>query len=134
MNVGVGVDGSLKLPAEAASLLSQIAPIPLSAEAELQVGGGTTLVGNVSLKLRLQTLEIQAVGQASSEVQWQFHKSDEPLVGDQVMLQTVVVPKDSTQLEYTIQASALVDPSWFHRPVRLEIPAQKVTVELPVPT
>lgn len=134
VNVGVSADGSIKAPAEMTSLLTSVAPIPLSAEAELRVGGGATMVGNLSLKLRMQTLEIQAVGQASSEVKWQFHRADEPLVGDQVMVQTVVVPSKQTTLGFEIHATATIDPGVFHRPVRLDGPSIRVTVELPVPT
>jgi hypothetical protein len=79
-------------------------------------------------------LQIQAVGQASSEVAWQFNRADKPLIGDQVMVQTVVVPSKQTTLDFEIQATATIDPGLFHRPVRLDGPLLRVTVELPVPT
>jgi hypothetical protein len=134
VNVGMSADGSIKAPAELTSLLTSLAPIPLSAEAELRVGGSATMVGNLSLRLQMQTLEIQAVGQASSEVIWQFRRTDKPLIGDQVMVQTVVVPSKQAVLDFEIQATTTIDPGVFHRPIRLDSPLVRVAVELPIPT
>ena len=78
-------------------------------------------------------MEIQTVGQASSEVQWQFRRANEPLVGDQVLLQTVVFPKDRKKVHLEMQATAVIDPSVFRRPVRLDGPTVEFELALPTP-
>jgi hypothetical protein len=108
-------------------------PVPFGGGAELQVAASGWTVGNLNLKLNLSTPTIQAVGQAASEVIWQFHREDTPLVGDQTLVQTVVVLKRQSELHYELQPFTTIDPGWRHRPVRLQLDPISATVELPVP-
>jgi hypothetical protein len=130
MEVSLNADGYAKAPL---NLPADAQVIPIGADAEVKLGGGASAVGNLSLSLNLKTPEIQAVGQSASEVIWQFNRADTPLVGDQVMVQTVVVPPKQTSLDFTIRAFATIDPSWRRRPVRVDREEVAVTVVLPVP-
>jgi hypothetical protein len=100
----------------------------LGAGAELQVGAEAHVVGKLTLALK--TPKVQAVGNASSRISWQLHKDADPLVGDQVLVQTVVVPKGQEELTFKMQAFAIISPGLFRRPVRVETEEITVKVQL----
>lgn len=113
---GVSADGYAKVPKEVGALTADV--INLGANAEMRLAAEAKMVGKLSLSLKSPV--IQAIGTAASTVQWQFHRDQSPLVGDQVMVQTVVVPAGQKQLTYTLGAHAVIDPGPFSRLVRLE--------------
>jgi hypothetical protein len=123
---GVAADGYAKTPEILTNLAKEI--INLGAGAELQLGTQASVVGNLSLSLK--TPVIQAVGHASSTVTWQFDKDNQPLVGDQVMVQTIVVPKGQGKITYKIQGYAVIDPGIFRRAIRVETEVLTAEVEL----
>lgn len=125
---GISADGYAKLPQQVGQLLTTLAPINLGAGAELKLAASATMVGSVGFSVK--TPKIQTIGNGASSASWQFNKDKDPLVGDQIMLQTVVVPKGQKKLTYTLQAYMLIDPSWFQRPVRYETKPFKVVVDL----
>lgn len=129
-NAGVAADGSAKTPELLGNLAKDV--INLGAGAELHLGTEANLVGNLTLSVK--TPVIQAVGQASSTVTWQFDKADNPLVGDQVMIQTVLVPKGQETLKLNIQGFAVFYYGLLNqllaRPIRLETKPLTVEIEL----
>ena len=78
----------------------------------------------------LKTPKVQAVGNSSSAVHWQFDKDEDPLVGDHVMVQTIVVPKGQENLTLRMRASASIDPGVFRRPVQIATDELTADVEL----
>ena len=123
---GVSADGYAKLPDEVGALSAEV--INLGAGAEMKLAAEAKMVGKLSLSLKSPV--VQAIGTASSTVEWQFHRDQTPLVGDQVMVQTVVVPAGQKQLNYTLNAHAVIDPGPFSRLVRIESVPVTATVTL----
>lgn len=123
---GVSADGYAKLPDQVGKLAKEI--INIGAGAELQVGAEASIVGKLTLTLK--TPKVQAVGNSSSAVHWQFDRDEDPLVGDHVMVQTVVVPKGQEKLTLRMRASASIDPGVFRRPVQITTDELTADVEL----
>src|SRR5215472_10337767 len=111
----ISADGSARVPEQLTRMAQQVLPIGLGAELALSAEG--TTVGRLGLSVK--TPRVQAVGQASSRCVWQFDKDQQPLVGDQAMLQTVVLPRGEDTIAFTIQAFAVIDPGVFKRPIRI---------------
>ena len=80
--------------------------------------------------MSLKTTQIQAVGRASTTAAWQLDKAGDPLVGDQVLLQTVVIPRGQETIEFELQGYAVIDPGPLRRPVRIETPVLTAEVSL----
>ena len=123
---GLAVDGHAKTPSIDTELTG--APISLGGKAELRVSNKADLVGNISMAL--QTAVIQAVGQSSSVVTWQLDQDDKLMVGDQTLLQTVMVPSSRKNMSFKLSAFAVVDAGWFRRAVRLNTPNVSADVVL----
>jgi hypothetical protein len=122
----IGANGSAALPDIVGQLANTV--IPLAADAELQLAASAKVLGQ--LKLSVKTPKVQTVGQASTTVTWQLDKDAEPLVGDQVLVQTVVVPREQETLTFQLQAAAMIDRNFVGWPVRLATDAVAVEVGL----
>jgi hypothetical protein len=125
-NAAISADGYAKLPDQIGELSKEI--LNIGAGAELQLGTRAGIVGKLTLSLK--TPKIQAVGNASPDAVWQLNKDKQPLVGDQVLVQTVVVPRGRETLRYTLKGFAVIDPGLFRRPVRLETEVVSADVDL----
>jgi hypothetical protein len=123
---GISADGYAKLPNQLGELSKAV--LNVGAGAEVQFGTDASVLGKLTFAVK--SPKIQAVGTASSKVSWEFDKDENPLVGDQVMIQTVVVPKGQESLTFNMQAFAMLDPGMFRRPFRVETDVITVTVEL----
>jgi hypothetical protein len=123
---GVSADGYAKVPDAIGALTFDV--INLGANAELKLAAEANMVGKLSLSLKSPV--VQAIGTAASTVEWQFHRDQTPLVGDQVMVQTVVVPVGQKELTYTLGAHAVIDSGPFSRLVRFESAPVVATVSL----
>jgi hypothetical protein len=123
---GVSADGYAKLPDQVGDLAKDI--INLGAGAELQLSTEAQMVGKLALTIK--SPKVQALGNASSTIIWQFNQDDKPLVGDQVMVQTIVVPKGQEKITLKMQAFAMIDPGIFRRPVKIETDTIIAEVEL----
>jgi hypothetical protein len=120
----IGAEGSVALPDLVGELASTV--IPIAAGAELQLAASAKMLGQ--LRLSVKTPKVQTVGRASTHVSWQLDKDAEPLVGDQVLVQTVVVPREQETLTFKLQASAMIDRNALGWPVPLV--TDTVTVEV----
>lgn len=126
---GLTAEGHGKLPDQLGALDTTLIDLGVGAKLQLGAKANAQVLGKVSLPLSLKTPKIQAVGHASSTVIWQFHKDDNPLVGDQVMVQTLLVPAGQEAVTFTIQAFAEVRRGWFGA-ARVETPEVRVQVRL----
>jgi hypothetical protein len=131
-SAGLSAEGYAELPKEVGQLAG-LPPVDLGGGAKLELSTAAKVVGKVSFSLK--TPKVQAIGTGGSAAAWQFDKDENPLVGDQVMLQTVVVPRGQKRLAFTLQAYMVV-PRWWglRRPVRCETKPLKVVVDLTDPT
>ncbi len=122
----IGANGQAGLPEIAGQLAGTV--IPLAAGAEVELAASAKALGQ--LKLSVKTAKVQTVGQAATAVTWQLDKDTEPLVGDQVLVQTVVVPREQETLSFQLQAAAMVDRNFIGWPVRLATDPMTVEVDL----
>lgn len=123
---GISANGQAGLPEIAGQLSGTV--IPLAAGAEVELAASAQALGQ--LKLSVKTPKVQTVGQAATTVTWQLDKDTEPLVGDQVLVQTVVVPQERETLSFQLQAVAMVDRNFIGWPVRLATDPITVEVDL----
>jgi hypothetical protein len=123
---GVSADGYAKLPDAVGALTAEV--INLGAGAEMKLAAEAKMVGKLSLSIK--SAVVQAIGTGASTVEWQFYRDQTPLVGDQVMVQSVVVPAGQKELSYTLNAHAVIDPGPFSRLVRIESVPVVATVAL----
>jgi hypothetical protein len=84
------------------------APISLSGngDGKLEVSGKVGLVGQLSFSV--MTAAVVAVGVGDVYSQWAFERDDRPLIGDQMMSQTVLVPKNIERLDFDVKVSATI--------------------------
>jgi hypothetical protein len=128
---GLTAEGHAKLPDQLGALEATLVNLGVGASLQLGAKANASVLGKVSLSLK--TPKIQAVGHASSSAAWQFHKKDDQiLVGDQVLVQTLLVPHGQEAVTYTMQAFAAVSRGWF-RSARVETEEKTVRVELKPP-
>ena len=102
---GIAADGYAKTPEFVGELTKEI--INLGVGAELNLSAEANIVGKLTLSLK--STKIQSVGNASSTITWQFDKDENPLVGDQVMIQTLVVPKEQKKVKFNLQGFVVID-------------------------
>ncbi len=123
---GISADGFAEVPQVSGSLGNDV--VKLGGGAEIRLSTKAEALGNLTFSI--QTPKVQTIGNASSTIAWQFNQDDHPLVGDQVMVQTLLVPKGFESVKYTLKAFAVI-PRWFRRPVRIETEPVVTTVRLP---
>jgi hypothetical protein len=112
---GLSLNGRAKVPQLLSQALAQTEL--LSADAALSLGTDANFVGLLSFSVL--TPVIQAIGAGGRRAEWLFRKSDQPLVGDQHMMVTLLAGKSVEQLDITARLSATV--SVFNMlPCRLE--------------
>src|SRR5262249_54819345 len=83
-------------------------------DAKIRLSSELKMVGRVSFSLLSPV--IQAVGLRSSRCEWVFEVEQKPLLGDQVMLQTVLVPPGTPSLRLKARGYALLKTSWISFP------------------
>lgn len=98
------IDGKASVPDTVTELLDHFEGLTL--------GGKVTIATKVGLIGRLSfavfTPVVQAVGVGDRQSEWIFERSDEPLIGDQLMVQILLVPKHVDRVEFEARAHAVV--------------------------
>lgn len=107
-NVDLGVEGHAELPETARAFMDSIQF--LGGDAKLKLSSAMQLIGRISFSVMSPL--IQAIGIGSSHCQWQFEVEQKPLLGDQIMLQTVLVPRYTEKLAFKIRGYAQLRPKW----------------------
>ena len=120
-----GFQARVDLGAEGRAGVSKQGPADAGTESALLAGSisvamskSASLIGKLSFSLK--TPIVQAVGVGSSRCQWHFEKHDKDLLGDQVMVQTVLVPRRTRQLEFQIRGYAMIKPRFYSFAARHE--------------
>lgn len=122
----ITAEGSAKIPEWAGKLAKEV--INLGAGAELKVSTEAKIIGKLTLSLK--SAKIQTVGYASTSATWQFDKDDHPLVGDQAVVQTILVPKGQKKISFHIQGFAELKPGLFQRPIPIQTMVIDVDLDL----
>ena len=107
-STALGVEGCASMPDGIRSLLNKTKI--LAGDAKLEFTSELNLLGRISFST-LSTL-IQAVGTGSSRCEWCFDADEKPLLGEQIMLQTVLVPRETKNIRFRICGYALIKTLW----------------------
>jgi hypothetical protein len=83
----------------------------LGGDASVKLSSDLKVIGRVSFSVMSPV--IQAVGLGSSHCEWLFEVEDKPLLGDQIMLQTILVPRGTSVLNFKARGYALLRPNWI---------------------
>lgn len=105
----LGLEGHAQPPEGVKEFLNQVEY--LGGDASIKLSSDLKMIGRVSFSV--MTPIIQAVGLGSSHCEWLFEVEDKPLLGDQIMLQTVLVPRGTRDLKFKARGYALLRPSWI---------------------
>lgn len=126
MEADLGAEGHAELPEPAREILDLVHTI--GGDARIRLSSDVSVVGRVSLSIMTPT--VQAVGKMGSRCQWQFDLDTEPILGDQIMLQTILVPIGTRSISYRVRARALMKTSWVSFAVPRQTKWIDVTCEL----
>lgn len=126
IEVALGLEGHAQVPEAVTQLLEQVEY--LGADANLKLAADNKLVGRLSFSVMTPT--VQAIGIGSSKCQWLFEVEDKPLLGDQIMVQTILVPKKLKSLTYNIRGYALIKSSFVSFPAKFHTDWVKITCDL----
>lgn len=108
----LSIEGNAQLPDNLVKLMEAVEF--LGGDARLKLSSALRVIGRASFSIK--TSLIQAVGIASSRCEWCFQVDDTPLLGDQIILQTVLVPKYTEILKFKIRGYAMVKTNWISFP------------------
>lgn len=111
--VALGIEGHAQVPEAVTMLLEQVEY--LGGDASIRLASDHKIIGRLSFSLMSPV--IQAVGMGSSRCEWIFEEDENPLLGDQLMIQTILVPRGTASLKFTVRGSAFVKPRWLSFPV-----------------
>lgn len=111
--VALGIEGHAQVPEAVKMLLEQVEYI--GGDASIKLASDNKIIGNLSFSV--MTPVIQAVGMGASRCEWIFERDKEPLLGDQIMIQTILVPKGTTSITFKARGYAFVKASWISFPV-----------------
>jgi hypothetical protein len=114
--VQLGIEGNARV--DVPELPGPMGIEVLSGGVELTLSSDASLLGLLSFSLL--TPVVQAVGRGSPRCQWHFEKHERPLLGDQPMVQTVLVHRFSEQISFKIRGYALVKRRYLSFAVRRE--------------
>lgn len=126
MEVALGLEGHAQVPEAVTQLLEQVEY--LGADASIRLSTDNKLIGQLSFSIMTPT--IQAIGIGSSQCQWLFELDDKPLLGDQIMLQTILAPRNVKQLDYSVRGYALIKSSFVSFPAMFYTDWIKISCEL----
>jgi hypothetical protein len=105
VDVGLGVNGQVTVPAAITELLGQtdIVSFDGKLKAKIDIANSVSVVGNLSFSVT--TPKVVAVGVGSDYCRWEFTKHDVPLIGDHLMIQILLVPKHTPELAFQSRVS-----------------------------
>lgn len=107
--VALGLEGHAQVPEAVTMLLEQVEY--LGGDASIRLSSDNRIVGRLSFSVMSPT--IQAVGMGSSRCEWIFEEDETPLLGDQLMIQTILVPAGTPAIKFAARGSAFVRTRWL---------------------
>jgi hypothetical protein len=116
LEADLGLEGHAELPEPARKLLDSLES--LGGDARLKFSSDAKLLGRISFSLLSPA--IQSVGVGKHRIVWQLDLDSQPLLGDQILLQTVAVPAGTKQLQFQAKAYALIKSHAFSFPAMFE--------------
>jgi len=111
--VALGLEGHAQVPEVVKTLLEQVEYI--GADASIKLSTDNKLIGNLSFSVISPV--IQAIGIGQSKCEWLFEEDKNPLIGDQIMFQTILVPKETPSVKFKASGYAFIKTNWLSFPV-----------------
>jgi hypothetical protein len=121
---------SLDIPLELnENLIPQL--INLGANVQLQISNSIHFIGKLNFSVQLPV--VQASGIASNTCTWVLNPDENktPLLGDQLLIQTVALPKGTKSITYKLSGLVKVDKGLLWKQQEKATPEYLVTVTLP---
>ena len=122
---------SAEVPSSLTNSLSTTSPIKLGGGIVLKASTDPELVGQIDWDWKFPIT--QATGKNASYCEWilEADPSKDPLLGDQVLMQTIAVPKNTSEVKFNIHGKIRVKPHWYSsKPLEKETPIHLITVKL----
>ena len=103
---GVKLNGQVAPPESITELMKQVHPLSFGgkAEAKAEIATKGDFVGRLSFAVL--TPVIEAIGVGDDYSHWAFTKDIKPLIGDHIMMQVILVPKNLKELQFRARVSA----------------------------
>lgn len=108
----VGVEGNVLLTRKPDNSLEPL--LLMGGNVKIDLSGETNIVGQLSFTLL--TPGVQTTGIGASRGEWCFHKGEKPLLGEQVMAQTLLVHRRAKELKIRVRGYALLKTGWTSFP------------------
>ncbi len=102
--------------------------INLGGDLKLELSSSTNFVGKINFSVQLPI--VQSIGIASNKCSWILNPDLNPLLGDQLMVQTLAVPKGTTEVTYEIKGLVKVDKGLFSSTETKETSTQTIPIKL----
>jgi len=112
----LGLEGHAHLPGAIKSLLETVDYI--GGDAKIRLSSDLKVIGQVSFSLISPM--IQAMGLGASRCEWLYELDQQDLLTDQVMLQTVLVPKGVRSIKFKARGYAYIRPKWISFSARFQ--------------
>jgi len=105
----VGVEGHAQLPETARAFLNSLES--LGGDASLRFSSEAKLLGRISFAVMSPV--VQSIGVGRQRISWQLDVDEKPLLGDQMLLQTIAVPAGTPEVKFKAKAYALIRSQAF---------------------
>lgn len=129
MDVALSAAGNISAEVpEEVSALAQLTEVDIGGGIKLKTGINGGVKGKFSFSFNFPV--VQAMGVASSKCTWLLKPDGSKLLnGDQLMMQTIAVPKGTSTLTYRIASEITADKGWFWKkkkqktePIEIAVP------------
>ena len=131
LEVAMSITGEalLNIPVE---LLQNLVPqlVNIGGDMQLHLSSNANFIGKFTISLQLPV--VQATGIASNTCSWVLNPDEhkKPLLGDQLLVQSIMVPKGTSAVTYKIQGLVKADKGLFWKQRQQKTPEYTVTVQL----
>lgn len=118
---------SAEVPDELKNSLSGTS-LTLGGELNLELSTNTKFVGKINYNIKLPV--VQSSGIASNKCTWILKPDENPLLGDQLLIQTIAVPKEVKTLNYSVKALVKISKGWLYKTEEKETTIQIINIKL----
>ena len=135
LNVSVGFQGSISangnfsaaIPVALTQTLTE-KDITLGGDMKIQLAADANFVGKFTYSLKFPV--VQSNGVASTFCTWVLNPENTPLLGDQLLIQTIAVPKNTKSIVYKAKGVCVADKSLSWKKQTMETKDYTITVSL----
>jgi hypothetical protein len=135
LNINIGFQGSISangnfsasIPPELIETLAST-NVTLGGDMNIQLSTDSNFVGKFTYSLKFPV--VQSLGIASTSCTWILNPQNVPLLGDQLLVQTIAVPKGTEKITYLAKGICKADRGLFWK--KKEIETAIYTIEVPL--